>query len=130
MMKIYQTRLGNLCTTAVVNGIPRRVQFIAQDGKTGIFSTEDEVLQQALEQSSGYGKRFTLLDVTSGEPVVETYTVVNEVETWQDARDYLRKAPYNLPDKELATSTLIEQSAERLHLIFPYLKKKKRGGKS
>ncbi len=129
MMKIYQTRLGNLCTTVVVDGLPRRVQFVAHDGRTGIFSTPDESLQKALEQSAGYGTRFILFDVTSGEPEVITYTVVDEVETWQDARDYLRGAPYNLTDKEVATSVAIERAAERLHLVFPQLKKR-RGGKS
>ncbi len=129
-MKIYQTRLGNLCTTVVVDGLPHRVQFIAQDGRTGMFSTDDEALQKALEHSAGYGTRFTLFDTLSVEPKVESYTVVEEVETWQDARNYLRGNPYHLTDKEVATSALIEQAAERLHLIFPHLKKKKRGGKS
>ena len=31
-MKIYQTRLGNLSTSVDVNGVPRRVQFLASDG--------------------------------------------------------------------------------------------------
>ena len=56
MNKIYQTRLGNLSTSVVVNGVPRRVQFRAWDGVNGLFSTEDEALQQALEQSRGYGR--------------------------------------------------------------------------
>ena len=58
MNKIYQTRLGNLSTSVVVNGVPRRVQFRAWDGVNGLFSTEDEALQQALEADSGYGRVF------------------------------------------------------------------------
>ena len=48
-MKIYQTRLGNLSTSVDVNGVPRRVQFLASDGVNGIFSTADEQLQRAME---------------------------------------------------------------------------------
>ena len=36
-MKIYQTRLGNLSTSVDVNGVLRRVQFLASDGVNGIF---------------------------------------------------------------------------------------------
>lgn len=36
-MKIYQTRLGNLSTSVDVNGVPRRVQFLASDGVNGVF---------------------------------------------------------------------------------------------
>ena len=50
-MKIYQTRLGNLSTSVDVNGVPRRVQFLASDGVNGIFSTADEQLQRAMENS-------------------------------------------------------------------------------
>ena len=34
-MKIYQTRLGNLSTSVDVNGVLRRVQFLASDGVNG-----------------------------------------------------------------------------------------------
>ena len=54
-MKIYQTRLGNLSTSVDVNGVPRRVQFLASDGVNGIFSTADEQLQRAMENSRGMG---------------------------------------------------------------------------
>ena len=47
-MKIYQTRLGNLSTSVDVNGVPRRVQFLASDGVNGVFSTADEQLQLSL----------------------------------------------------------------------------------
>ena len=50
-MKIYQTRLGNLSTSVDVNGVLRRVQFLARDGVNGIFSTADEQLQRAMENS-------------------------------------------------------------------------------
>ena len=59
-MKIYQTRLGNLSTSVDVNGVLRRVQFLASDGVNGIFSTADEQLQRAMENSRGYGRRFKL----------------------------------------------------------------------
>ena len=36
-MKIYQTRLGNICTSVDVNGVPRRVQVLASAGVNGIF---------------------------------------------------------------------------------------------
>ena len=62
-MKIYQTRLGNLSTSVDVNGVLRRVQFLASDGVNGIFSTADEQLQRAMENSRGYGRRFKLSDV-------------------------------------------------------------------
>ena len=48
-MKIYQTRLGNLSTSVDVNGVLRRVQFLARDGVNGIFSTADEQLQRAMD---------------------------------------------------------------------------------
>ena len=50
-MKIYQTRLGNLSTSVDVNGVLRRVQFLASDGVNGIFSTADEQLQRAMENN-------------------------------------------------------------------------------
>ena len=108
-MKIYQTRLGNLSTSVDVNGVPRRVQFLASDGVNGIFSTADEQLQRAMENSRGYGRRFKLLDVA--QPA-------------SDARDYLRREPYGLSDEEVSSPALIEQAAERLNLIFSQLKKR------
>lgn len=54
-MKIYQTRLGNLSTSVDVNGVPRRVQFLASDGVNGVFSTADEQLQRAMEIVGGMG---------------------------------------------------------------------------
>lgn len=125
MMKIYQTQLGNLSTSIVVNGVPRRIQFFARNGVNGIFSTDDEQLQQAMEKSRSYGKRFKLMETPRPQPEV-TYTMVPDVRTWQEARDYLRKEPYNLPDEEVSTPALIELAGERLHLIFTHLKKGKK----
>ena len=93
-MKIYQTRLGNLSTSVDVNGVPRRVQFLASDGVNGVFSTADEQLQRAMENSRGYGRRFKLSE------------------------------PYGLSDEEVSSPALIEQAAERLNLIFSQLKKR------
>lgn len=126
MIKIYQTRLGNLCTSVVVNGVSRRVQFYARDGVNGLFSTADEALQRALEQSRGYGRRFTLFEVPRPETRQESYQLVPGIRSWQAARDYLRKDPYNLTDEEVSTPALIEQAAERFHLVFTQLKKRKR----
>ena len=67
-MKIYQTRLGNLSTSVDVNGVLRRVQFLASDGVNGIFSTADEQLQRAMENSRGYGRRFKLSGTIVKEP--------------------------------------------------------------
>ncbi len=126
MIKIYQTRLGNLSTSVVVNGVSRRVQFYARDGVNGLFSTADESLQQALERSRGYGRRFTLFEVSRPETPQESYRLVSGIRTWQAARDYLREEPYNLTDDEVSTPALIEQAAERFHLIFTQLKKRRR----
>ena len=115
-MKIYQTRLGNLCTTVDVNGVPRRVQFLASDGVNGVFSTADEQLQRAMENK--------LSDVAQPASEEKIYTLVPEVRSWQDARDYLRKEPYGLSDEEVSSPALIEQAAERLNLIFSQLKKR------
>ncbi len=126
MVKVYHTRLGNLSTSVIVNGVSRRVQFLARDGVNGIFSTDDEMLQQAMEKSRGYGKRFSLLEVTQTQIEKETYTLVPDVRSWQEARDYLRKAPYGLSDEEVSTPARIEQAADKLHLIFTHLKKGKK----
>ena len=123
-MKIYQTRLGNLSTSVDVNGVPRRVQFLASDGVNGVFSTADEQLQRAMENSRGYGRRFKLSDVAQPALEEKIYTLVPEVRSWQDARDYLRKEPYGLSDEEASSPALIEQAAERLNLIFSQLKKR------
>ena len=124
MMKIYQTRLGNLSTSVDVNGVLRRVQFLASDGVNGIFSTADEQLQRAMENSRGYGRRFKLSDVAQPASEEKIYTLVPEVRSWQDARDYLRREPYGLSDEEVSSPALIEQAAERLNLIFSQLKKR------
>ena len=59
-MKIYQTRLGNLSTSVDVNGVLRRVQFLASDGVNGIFSTADEQLQSGVwETIQIVGRRTT-----------------------------------------------------------------------
>ena len=58
-MKIYQTRLGNLSTSVDVNGVPRRVQFLASDGVNGVFSTAEDQLVRSMENSRGYGRRRT-----------------------------------------------------------------------
>ena len=102
-MKIYQTRLGNLSTSVDVNGVPRRVQFLASDGVNGIFKLSN-VAQPASEE--------------------KIYTLVPEVRSWQDAREYLRREPYGLSDEEVSSPALIEQAAERLNLIFSQLKKR------
>ena len=122
-MKIYQTRLGNLSTSVDVNGVPRRVQFLASDGVNGVFSTADEQLQRAMENSR-YGRRFKLSDVAQPALEEKIYMLVPEVRSWQDARDYLRKEPYGLSDEEVSSPALIEQAAERLNLIFSQLKKR------
>ena len=119
-MKIYQTRLGNLSTSVDVNGVPRRVQFLASDGVNGVFSTADEQLQRAMEN----GRRFKLSDVAQPALEEKIYMLVPEVRSWQDARDYLRKEPYGLSDEEVSSPALIEQAAERLNLIFSQLKKR------
>lgn len=49
-MKIYQTRLGNLSTSVDVNGVPRRVQFLASDGVNGVFFYGRRTV------AAGYGK--------------------------------------------------------------------------
>lgn len=123
-MKIYQTRLGNLSTSVDVNGVPRRVQFLASDGVNGVFSTADEQLQRAMENSRGYGRRFKLSDVAQPALEEKIYMLVPEVRSWQDARDYLRKEPYGLSDEEVSSPALIEHAAERLNLIFSQLKKR------
>lgn len=126
MIKIYQTRLGNLSTSVVVGGVVHRVQFYARDGVNGLFSTDNEPLQQALEQSRGFGKRFTIFEVARSEPRQEAYQLVPGIRSWQAARDYLRKEPYGLSDEEVSTPALIEQAAERFHLVFTQLKKGKK----
>ena len=85
-MKIYQTRLGNLSTSVDVNGVPRRVQFLASDGVNGIFSTAAEQLQRAMENSRGYGRRFEVSDVAQPASEENMYTVVPAVRSWPDAR--------------------------------------------
>ena len=50
-MKIYQTRLGNLSTSVDVNGVLRRVQFLASDGVNGIFFYGRRTV------AAGYGKQ-------------------------------------------------------------------------
>ena len=65
-MKIYQTRLGNLSTSVDVNGVLRRVQFLASDGVNGIFSTADEQLQRAMENSRTAGIGRENLYVSAG----------------------------------------------------------------
>ena len=73
-----------------------------------------------------FAGRFTLLEGSKAQPEPETYTLVPGIRSWQAARDYLRKEPYGLTDEEVSTPTLIEQAAERFHLVFTQLKKGKR----
>ena len=123
-MKIYQTRLGNLSTSVDVNGVLRRVQFLASDGVNGIFSTADEQLQRAMENSRGYGRRFKLSDIAQPASEEKIYTFSAGGSLLAGRRDYLRKEPYGLSDEEVSSPALIEQAAERLNLIFSQLKKR------
>lgn len=59
-MKIYQTRLGNLSTSVDVNGVPRRVQFLASDGVNGVFSTADDSCA-GYGKESGYGRQNSIV---------------------------------------------------------------------
>ena len=68
--------------------------------------------------------RFKLSDVAQPASEEKIYTLVPEVRSWQDARDYLRREPYGLSDEEVSSPALIEQAAERLNLIFSQLKKR------
>ena len=129
-MKIYQTRLGNLSTSVDVNGVPRRVQFLASDGVNGVFSTADEQLQRAMENSRGYGRRFKLSDVAQPASEEKIYMLVPEVRSWQDARDYLRKEPYGLSDRGSLLSCSYRASGRTVEFDFFTIKKEEQAMKT
>ncbi len=126
-MRIYQTGLGNLSTVVSVDGVPVRIHFVSSDGRTGYFSTDDRRVQQALEQSRGYGKRFGFFrdapEVELSEPERKKLMPIRKITGWQQAREFLHQPPYSIGYDRLDTPYAIEREAEMQGIYFPKLKK-------
>lgn len=125
-IKTYRTDRGNLSTCLTVNGKGVRVKFISRDNVNGYFSTSDLDLQRAMEEDYDYGVKFDEYEAVQEQEADMTpfeCTPVTTVDTWQQAKEYMHAAPYNLPLRSLTSPDKIKYAAQSKGITFPNLEK-------
>ena len=118
-MKRYKTNRGNLNSLIRVGDESVRIKFVAGAGGVGYFETNDASLQQAIEQDVEFGVKFFIDSQT--EEYSPEFTIIDDVNSWQEARSFLQNPPYNIPLQELSSLKKIKSVAKRLNLLFKNL---------
>lgn len=105
----------------------RRVSFTAQSTGGSSFTTDIPVLIEALESSTMFGSLYKRAPECSDAVIKKTKTaktapkkkIVEEVNDWQDAIDYLYK--YDIEHSCLNCPAKILEEAAKLGIEFPKL---------
>lgn len=108
----------------------RRVSFTAQSTGGSSFTTDIPVLIEALESSTMFGSLYKRAPECSDTVIKKTKTaktaakkkIVEEVNDWQDAIDYLSK--YDIEHSCLNCPAKILEEAAKLGIEFPKLEMK------
>ena len=109
-MKRYKTIKGQL-------SLPfknRRIQFSCSEFPNGYYSTSDKEEIAFIEGLKDFGVYITLESETKEE--VKTNKEVVEVESWQEAKDYLVAKGFKAT--EVNTPTKIKNVGEELNIEF------------
>lgn len=123
-MKRYKTKHGNLNSLIRMGDKSVRIKFVASSTGEGYFETDNLMLQKAIEEDADYGVKFFAESPQPNQVAEERdseATVVDNVTTWQEARSYLRNAPYNVATKEMTSPKKIQEVAQRFNLKFKIL---------
>jgi hypothetical protein len=94
------------------------------------FSTTDVAVQEALEESEQFKSGKIILenapakikDIEKKDNGTSDTATYPEVTTYQEAKELLRKEPYNIPFQSLGTPEKIVTKAAELGVSFPNLK--------
>lgn len=120
-IKTYETLHGNLNTIVRMGDKKVRIRFIAKDNVHGYYTTANSELQEAIEQDIDYGRLFDLYNETGVATLQPDATPIEEIVSWQAARELLRKEPYLVPANRLRSPTSIEKAAREKGICFPHL---------
>lgn len=120
-MKRYKTNHGNLTTFVRLGERIARVKFVSSDGQCGYFATDNIEIQNALEKDLAFGVKIFLdeaIQEIETKPLPSDVVSVNDIASWQEAKRFLSKKPYVIPNKEMKTPDDIRAIAKRLKLAF------------
>ncbi len=123
-VKIYTTHHGNLSIPLCVGERRMRIRFVSKDNVTGYYATADESIQKAIESNASFGVKFRLQpsgyqpNETEEKPLIP----IENITTWQEAREFLNNPPYSVPKRGLNTPAQIRKRAKELGLFFPKIK--------
>lgn len=128
MIKVYKTNRGALSTPILVGGKIIRIDFESTSAKSGVYSTSDKELQEAIERDSNFGNKIYLKEILGAEleedvelPKEGALKVVDSITDYQSAKDFLRKE-YEIPHQSLNTPENILKKAAEAGVLFPNLK--------
>ena len=108
-IKTYETLHGNLNTIVRMGEKKVRIRFISRDNIHGYYTTSNTELQEAIEQDIDYGRLFDLYNETGFKTPQPDATPVENIVSWQAARELLRGEPYLVPTNKLRSPTSIEK---------------------
>lgn len=120
-IKTYETLHGNLNTIVRMGEKKVRIRFISRDNIHGYYTTANSDLQDAIEQDIDYGRLFDLYQETSYTDQPTETRPIEEIVSWQAARELLSKEPYLVPANRLRSPTSIEKAAREKGICFPHL---------
>lgn len=120
-IKTYETLHGNLNTIVRMGEKKVRIRFISRDNIHGYYTTANSDLQDAIEQDIDYGRLFDLYQETGYTDQPTETRPIEEIVSWQAARELLRKEPYLVPANRLRSPTGIEKAAREKGIYFPHL---------
>ena len=116
-IKTYETLHGNLNTIVRMGEKKVRIRFISRDNIHGYYTTSNTELQEAID----YGRLFDLYNETGFKAPQPDATPVENIVSWQAARELLRGEPYLVPANKLRSPTSIEKAAREKGIYFPHL---------
>lgn len=118
-MKRYKTNRGNLSSVIRVGNESVRIKFVAGAGGVGYFETNNSLLQKAIDSDADFGVKF--FEDTPQYELQPELTVVENVNSWQEARKFLQNEPYNVSAQEITSPKKIKSVAKSLGLQFKNL---------
>ena len=118
-MKRYKTNRGNLNAVIRVGDNSVRIKFVAGGGGVGYFETNDLSLQKAIEKDADFGIKF--FEETPICEVQPEIIVIDNINSWQEARKFLQNEPYNISAQEISSPKKIKSVAKSLGLLFKNL---------
>lgn len=118
-MKRYKTNRGNLNSVIRVGDKNVRIKFVAGSAGIGYFETNDISLQKAIEQDADFGVKFFVETIQNEENI--SITIIDNIESWQEARKLLQNEPYNIAPKDISSPKKIKAVAKSLNLMFKNL---------